>query len=387
MKPFLLRPCGLPDVWRRPEAQYVRLCDSFGAELAEDVAAESDVPPYDEALRDGWAVSSGDAARGIAPGAVENGSTAPALAPGTALWVNTGGMLPAGADAVIPAASPAETARAGLACEAGRHVMRQGAEWRSGELLISRGTQIGAAETALLLETGIERVKVCAAPEVGLLSTGSELKDLHCRGVGGPVRVSSNSAYLRALLLSVGVRHVHAAAAADEESEIARRLVELAHRSNFILTIGGTGGGLRDLTRRAVISAGGRLHEGEACAGGVPPFIMGEVAGVPLFGLPGNPLGAMMIAQRVVLPLVWSRFHASPLRPETVEAVFAGDAVEAATGELCVRLEHNADGWRAFAVEKGTGASRLFREAGGVVRLENAGIRRGDRVRVERFVN
>ena len=52
-----------------------------------------------------------------------------------------------------------------------------------------------------------------------------------------------------------------------------------------------------------------------------------------------------------------------------------------------MRLEQSADGWSAFAVEKGTGASRLFREAGGVVRLENTGIRRGDRVKVERFVN
>ncbi|MDO5530578.1 molybdopterin-binding protein [Sutterella sp.] len=388
MKSFLLRPFELPQAWREPEPQITRLCESFGASLAEDITAEADAPAYDMALRDGWAVCAADAApRVIDAGSVENGHAAQALAPGHARWVNTGGPVPAGADAVIAADDPADTERAQASIEAGRHVMRAGAEWRCGDPLIRKGTPIGAAEMALLLEAGIDRVRVLMPPEVGVIATGNELKDLYCQGEPGPLRVSSNSCYLRSLLLSLGVKRVHTLSAPDDEEEIARALAGLARRTQFILTIGGTGGGLKDLTRRAILAAGGRIFDETRCRGGALPFIAAEIGGVPVLGLPGNPLGAMMIAQRAALPLIWSRFHAEPYRPQAVTATFGGDIPEAVTGELCVSLRPSEAGLVALPVEKGTGCARLFREAGGVIVLRGESLRQGEQVIVERFAN
>ncbi len=387
MKHFLLRPYELPGAWSAPEPSFVRLCDSFGATLAEDILAETDSPDYDTALRDGWAVFSGDRCRRAKSGSVENGRTPEPLRAGEALWVNTGGMIPRGADAVIPAESPDDAEVARRAVEPGRHVLRRGSEWRAGDALIEAGSFVGASELALLLEAGVDRVKVYAPPAAGILSTGSELKDLYCRGEAGPLRVSSNAAYLRSLLMTAGIRHIHAAAAPDDENAIAAKLSELAHRCGFIFTIGGTGGGQRDLTRRAILLAGGRIFEERSCAGGVPPFISGEIDGVPLLGLPGNPLGAMMIAQRVALPVIWRRFHADAWEPQRISALFGGDIPEPQTGELCVSLVRGSAGLTALPVEKGTGCSRLFREAGGVIHLRNQMLRAGEQVIVERFFN
>ena len=387
MKHFLLRPFELPSAWSDPAPVFVRLCDSFGATLAEDILAETDSPDYDTALRDGWAVNSKDCCRQVKAGSVENGRAPEPIRTGEAFWVNTGGMVPKGADAVIPAGSPKEADLAQTPAEPGRHVLRRGSEWRAGDALIAAGTFVGAAELALLLEAGLDRVKVYAPPEAGILSTGSELKDLYCRGEAGPLRVSSNAAYLRSLLMSAGIRHIHAASAPDDEKAIAGKLIELSRRSGFIFTIGGTGGGQRDLTRRAILLAGGRIFEAGGCAGGVPPFIAGEVAGVPLLGLPGNPLGAMMIAQRAALPVIWRRFHADSWQPQVASAVFGGDIPEPQTGELCVSLVRSASGLTALPVEKGTGCSRLFREAGGVVTLRAQALRAGEQVLVERFFN
>lgn len=106
MKHFLLRPYELPGAWSAPEPSFVRLCDSFGATLAEDILAETDSPDYDTALRDGWAVFSGDRCRRAKSGSVENGRTPEPLRAGEALWVNTGGMIPRGGGCGYPCGKP-----------------------------------------------------------------------------------------------------------------------------------------------------------------------------------------------------------------------------------------------------------------------------------------
>ena len=95
----------------------------------------------------------------------------------------------------------------------------------------------------------------------------------------------------------------------------------------------------------------------------------------------------MMIAQRVALPVIWKRFHADAWQPERISAFFGGDIPDPQTGALCVSLVRGATGLRALPVEKGTGCSRLFREAGGVITLRNQMLRAGEQVIVERFFN
>lgn len=385
---FLFKPFTLPSSWRgTPEQRSVPLCDSLGATLAETVKSCTDVPPYSLALRDGWAVRTDDPLpRQVKLPAVVNGEVPGVLGYAEAVWVNTGGMLPPRADAVI---ADDHDAPAHLQDEAvpGRHVLHRGADWQRGEVVLEKGTEIGASEHAMLLEAGIERVPVCLPPTVGIVATGSELIELGCRTPASPKRCSSNTCYLRSLFLRLGIRRVNVRITDDDPDAIADALKTLAATCSFLITIGGTGKGSRDVTRSAVRKAGGKLSQSALCADKTPPFIAGSLDGIPLIGLPGNPLGAVMIAQRVIVPLLWERTHMTPYRPRTVTARFEGEIDEAATGDLCVNLVDAEGTLLAVPVQKGTGRARLFRETAGTVCLKEQTLSRGEFVTVECFAN
>lgn len=386
---FILRPVDLPAVWYHPEPTLIRLCDALGAELQEDVFAPNDVPSYDLALRDGWAVNASESGpRKVLDEAVENGRTPPDLPPMSAIWVNTGGPIPKGVNAIIPSAARSDLADAQKGAEPEKGIMRRGAEWRVGDLLLKSGVRIGAGETALLFEAGMDVVKARSLASVGIIATGSELRDFVCRA-DGPTRVSSDAAYLRSLLLDAGIRDVWARSAADDSEAIAAALTGLAVRSDVLITIGGTGRGSKDLTRRAILEAGGKLldsQEADRCSGGASPFIAGELDGRPVIGLPGNPLAAMMIAQRVVLPLIAAR-SGIELHEKAVRATFSGNIPAGKPGELCVSLGTSGGTRIARAVQKGTGSVLLLRDAAGVVKVGKDGINAGDEVEVICFIN
>ena len=310
------------------------------------------------------------------------------LPPMSAIWVNTGGPIPKGVTAIIPSAARSDLADAQKAAEPENGIMRRGAEWCVGDLLLKSGVRIGAAETALLFEAGMDVVKARSLASVGIIATGSELRDFVCRAEG-PTRVSSDAAYLRSLLLDAGIRDVWARSAADDSEAIAAALTGLAVRSDVLITIGGTGRGSKDLTRRAILEAGGKLldsQEADRCSGGASPFIAGELDGRPVIGLPGNPLAAMMIAQRVVLPLIAARSGIA-LHEKVVRAAFSGNIPAGKTGELCVSLCGCGDARIARAVQKGTGSVLLLRDAAGVVKVGKDGIKAGDEVDVICFIN
>ena len=386
---FILRPVTLPPNWFNLKTRLIRLCDALGTELQEDVFSANDAPPYDLALRDGWAVRSSDInRRTVLDVTVENGHTPPDLPPLSAIWVNTGGPIPKGVDAVIPSAARTELhdAQKGVIPESG--IMRRGAEWRIGDLLLPSGSRIGAAETALLFEAGVDVVKARTLASVGIVATGSELREFICRA-DAPTRVSSDAAYLRALLLNAGIRDVWARSAADDAQAIATALTGLAVRSDVLITIGGTGRGSKDLTRNAILKAGGKLlesQEADRCSGGTRPFITGELGGRPIIGLPGNPLAAMMIAQRIVLPMVAARSGLA-LKEKVVRARFSGNIPMGKTGELCVSLSVENGLKTARVVEKGTGSVLLLRDAAGIVKVAGDGIHDGDLVDVVCFIN
>ena len=386
---FILRPVDLPAVWYHPEPTLIRLCDALGAELQEDVFAPNDVPSYDLALRDGWAVNASESGpRKVLDEAVENGRTPPDLPPMSAIWVNTGGPIPKGVNAIIPSAARSDLADAQKGAEPEKGIMRRGAEWRVGDLLLKSGVRIGAAEAALLFEAGMDVVKARSLASVGIIATGSELRDFVCRA-DGPTRVSSDAAYLRSLLLDAGIRDVWARSAADASAAIAAALTGLAVRSDVLITIGGTGPGSKDLTRRAILEAGGKLldsQEADRCSGGASPFIAGDLDGRPVIGLPGNPLAAMMIAQRVVLPLIAAR-SGIELHEKAVRATFSGNIPAGKPGELCVSLGTSGGTRIARAVQKGTGSVLLLRDAAGVVKVGKDGINAGDEVEVICFIN
>ena len=319
-----------------------------GATLAVDVVAASDIPPYDLAMRDGWAVSSLDDHRDIDEVSLLNGTLPEPLKRGRARWINTGGMIPIGCDAVIAAASPDDRAAARQAVASERHVL-------------------GVRETALLSEACIEEVQVSRTPRILILATGSEIT----MGPKNPVacRRASNAVYLQALLDAAGIEQSRIVRLPDDADEIARAL-ERRVGIDLIVSIGGTGRGTHDLTRRAIAATGGTVIEGTGDVKGAPPFVLADLGGTPLVGLPGNPLG-------LTLP-----------RREVVDATLACDADIDAEGDLCVTLDRNEEGRLvATPVRKGSCRTRLFAVEAGTVSVKPCCLRAGETVPVERFFN
>lgn len=356
-----------------------------GATLAVDVVAASDIPPYDLAMRDGWAVSSLDDHRDIDEVSLLNGTLPEPLKRGRARWINTGGMIPIGCDAVIAAASPDDRAAARQAVASERHVLRRGADRRRGEVILRKGTRLGVRETALLSEACIEEVQVSRTPRILILATGSEIT----MGPKNPVacRRASNAVYLQALLEAAGIEQSRIVRLPDDADEIARAL-ERRVGIDLIVSIGGTGRGTHDLTRRAIAAAGGTVIEGTGDVKGAPPFVLADLGGTPLVGLPGNPLGAVMIIQRVLLPMLEEDFGLTLPRREVVDATLACDADIDAEGDLCVTLDRNEEGRLvATPVRKGSCRTRLFAVEAGTVSVKPCCLRAGETVPVERFFN
>ena len=344
-----------------------------GATLAVDVVAASDIPPYDLAMRDGWAVSSLDDHRDIEGVSLLNGTFPEPLKRGH------------GCDAVIAAASPDDRAAAQQSVASERHVLRRGADRRRGEVILRKGTRLGVRETALLSEACIEEVQVSRTPRILILATGSEIT----MGPKNPVacRRASNAVYLQALLDAAGIEQSRIVRLPDDADEIARAL-ERRVGIDLIVSIGGTGRGTHDLTRRAIAAAGGTVIDGTGDVKGAPPFVLADLGGTPLAGLPGNPLGAVMIIQRVLLPMLEEDFGLTLPRREVVEATLACDADIDAEGDLCVTLDRNEEGRLvATPVRKGSCRTRLFAVEAGTVSVKPGSLRAGETVTVERFFN
>lgn len=225
-----------------------------------------------------------------------------------------------------------------------------------------------------------------------ILSTGSEIttsgkNPLACRR-------ASNAVYLQALLEASGADPSPIVRVSDDVDEIALALTK-REGLDLIVTIGGTGRGTRDLTRRAILAAGGRLDdEGQIPAEtkSAPPFVTAEIDGIPLIGLPGNPLGAVMIMQRILLPMLGRDFGLVLPPVERLSLPLALDAeveIEVdAEGELCVTIERNEEGRLcAVPVRKGNGGTRLFDLDAGAVRVAPGKLKAGEPVEVERFLN
>lgn len=248
-----------------------------------------------------------------------------------------------------------------------------------------RHARSAVKDFARLSEACIEEVQVSRTPRILILATGSEIT----MGPKNPVacRRASNAVYLQALLDAAGIEQSRIVRLPDDADEIARAL-ERRVGIDLIVSIGGTGRGTHDLTRRAIAAAGGTVIEGTGDVKGAPPFVLADLGGTPLVGLPGNPLGAVMIIQRVLLPMLEEDFGLTLPRREVVDATLACDADIDAEGDLCVTLDRNEEGRLvATPVRKGSCRTRLFAVEAGTVSVKPCCLRAGEMVTVERFFN
>jgi molybdenum cofactor synthesis domain-containing protein len=285
-----------------------------GLVAAEDVASTEAIPPFANTAVDGFAVHASDT-RGASPdrpvrltvtGTVAAGDAADRpVAAGEAMRIMTGAPIPPGADAVVmvedtevvASASGGEEVLAGVEVGPGQSVRPAGDDVNPGQVVIPAGTVLGPGHVGLLHSLGRQEVIVHPRPRIGVLSTGSEL-------VGGPAPLGpgqirdSNRPALVTMIAEAGAVPVDLGLVVDDEQAIADALRLGVAGCDAICTSGGVSMGDYDYVK-AVLDGMGEMRWMQVAIKPAKPLAFGVVTaedgrGVPVFGLPGNPVSSMV---------------------------------------------------------------------------------------------
>jgi molybdopterin molybdotransferase len=284
----------------------VDLDEALGLRSAASIVATSDVPPFANSAMDGYALRSADTARVPARlevvGSVLAGDVPEVpVGPGEAMRIMTGAPVPDGADAVVPVEltetePDAVHVAVSVTVASGSHVRRPGENIRRGQEVISPGTLLTPAHIGVLASLGLSKVEVHVAPRVGVLSTGDELAQAGGDLGAGKIRDSNRPALL-ALLRHSGYGAVDLGCVADDEVSIRSALSEGASRCDALLTSGGVSVGDVDLVKVVLEElGGGSMRWMQVAIKPAKPFAFGLLDGgrVPVFGLAGNPVSALV---------------------------------------------------------------------------------------------
>jgi len=367
----------------------VALAAALGRVLACDVTAPIDVPPFDRANVDGFALRSADSsgASDTAPrrfrlnGEVVVCGHAPALEVelGSATTIATGGVVPRGADAVVmiehtelveDEGAPAIDVR--RAVSPGQFVSYAGSDIARGEVVLRRGTRISSREIGMLAACGIAEVDVVRKPQVAVLSTGDEL--VAPGGALGPARVyDSNGAIIAAAVVEAGGEPVPFGAFPDNETALELAMRTALEACDLVVLSGGTSKGAGDLSHRIVSKLGhpGILVHGVALKPG-KPLCLAVVDGKPLAVLPGFPTSAIFTFHAFVAPAIRARAGLPPEAARTIEAdVPVRIASELGRKEfVLVALVAGEQGPVAFPTAKGSGSVTSFSQADGFLEID-----------------
>jgi molybdopterin molybdotransferase len=316
---------------RRTALEDVPLAEALHRVPAADVAAAAALPGFARSTVDGFAVRAADtygASEGLPSyldlvGAVRMGM-APTVAvrPGGCVAMPTGGVLPDGADAVVMVEHTAETMPGTI--EVTRPVapldgiVRADEDVAAGAPLVPGGRPLRSPDLGLLAAAGVTTVRVHARPRVAIISTGDEVVPPSTAQLRpGQVRDATASA-LAGLVRDAGGEPVLAGIVPDDAGALEATLRDTLREADLVVVSAGSSVGARDETAGAVAALGDIWCHGLAIKPG-KPTLLAECksecgSGVPLIGLPGNPLSALVVFRLVGVPLVW-RLAGCPVPP------------------------------------------------------------------------
>ncbi|GEL19685.1 molybdenum cofactor synthesis domain-containing protein [Pseudonocardia asaccharolytica] len=341
---------------RRTPVRAVPLAAALHRVPAADVLAPDPLPGFVRSTVDGFAVRAADtygASEGLPSyldllGAVRMGE-APAVtvAPGGCVAVPTGGVLPAGADAVVMIEYTAETMPGTIEVTRpvapGGGLVRADEDVAAGAALAPAGRPLRAPDLGLLAAAGVTEVPVHARPRVAIVSTGDEVVPPDTAELApGQVRDATASA-LAGLVTDAGGEPEVAGIVTDDPGALETKLRTVLPAADLVVVSAGSSVGTRDETADAVAALGTLWCHGLAIKPG-KPTLLADCGGIPVVGLPGNPLSALVVFRLVGVPLVWrlAGCEAPPPEPST-RAVLSRNLASAA-GRLDVVQVRVRDG-------------------------------------------
>ena len=383
-------------VWERvptlnPES--VPLEAAWSRVLRADVLSDRDLPPFDRAAMDGFAVRAEDAgeagARLRVTGEIRAGAWPDrAVGPGEAMRIMTGAPAPEGANAVIQVertkAIDAEVLLE-TAVSAGQNIVPRGSEALLGAVLLREGVRIGAAHLAVLASVGQIAPLVSRRPRVAVIVTGDEVVDPRTRPGAAQIRNANGPALLAAVHEAGGLASDFGIVSDDPEKTrdaIGRAL----HRGHDAIVLsGGVSAGDFDFVEAALGDLGVTLHVTAVRVKPGAPFVFGTKGATLIFGLPGNPVSAQVTFELFVRPALLKMQGAHAFLRPRFEAVLDGPLTNRSNRRnyLPVRVSRGADGLHAQPIRtQGSGDTVAHALANALAFLEpdRTGAAVGDRV-------
>lgn len=310
---------------RRLEPRPRPLADALGLALAENVKADRDLPPFDRAAMDGYAVRAADVSAAWAE--LDVVAEAPAgsratvrLRRGQCARISTGAPLVAGADAVVmlERSQPVGRRRARLAGPVTKwqNVARRGEDARRNRILLPRGAILTPARMALLAMVGCAEPLVYPPPSAAVLATGNELVDPADAPDADQIR-DGNSTLIEGMMRRFGLREIRRLGIARDERSRLTGLIEQGLEAGLLLISGGVSVGDYDLVPSVLAELGCDivLHK-VAMKPGKPILFASGPSGQPVFGLPGNPVAVLVTLWEFVGPAVRKMMARDPSVPE-----------------------------------------------------------------------
>ncbi len=385
------------------------LLDALGLVLAVDVDSPLDLPPLANSGMDGYAVRSEDI-RNVSPdspsrlrviGLVAAGQRpTQEVEPGTAIRIMTGAPVPGGADTVVPFEETDEVRRrqAGLPLDEiailsglppGRNVRPAGEDVGRGQRVLEAGTVVRPAEIGVMASLGLERVEVIRRPVVSILATGDELVPAGRALEGGKI-YDSNSFSVAASVVACGGVPRHLGIARDNMEDLESKLRAVAG-SDLVITSAGVSRGDYDMVKD-VLTSRGDMNFWSVRMRPAKPLAFGHLRAegekeVPLLGLPGNPVSAMVAFEMFARPAIRTMLGRRPAPRPAVEGVLTGPIYNEDGRRVYARVQVETRSGTYYATPTGPQGSNILtsmsRANGLAICPEDLpGKQAGDRVRI-----
>lgn len=381
------------------KTEVIAIWDGLGRVLAAPLVSGENLPAFPRSTVDGYAVSAADtygATAGL-PAFLTVVDEAPMgkpaamrMAIGEAVLVHTGGMIPPDANAVVMVESTqtvdAHSIEVFKPVAEGENVLQVGEDVRAGATLFTPGHTLRAQDIGGLVALGITRVTVAVPPRVALISSGDEVVSPDCTPQPGQVR-DVNSYALAALVTQAGGLPIRYGITPDERTALAGVAERAQAEADIVVFSAGSSVSYRDMTVDVIAGMGrpGVLVHGISVKPG-KPTILAVCDGAPVFGLPGNPVSAMVIFDLFVAPTIRLFLGARELRRAQVQARLARNLASVSGREdyVQVRLEERSgELWAMPVLGKSNLIYTLVHAEGTVkVALDSNGIAAGEWVNV-----
>ena len=343
----------------RLDSERVGVREALGRVLAEDVTSADSVPGFDNSAMDGYAVRAVDvsaatrerpALLAVVGEARAGHPAARAVGAGEAIAISTGAMVPQGADAVVrfeDTDTGAGTVAVRVAVETGKDIRRSGEDIAAGETVLRIGSEVGPAEAGVLASVGLTAVACTARPRVTVLTTGDELQE-----PGEPLRpggIRNSNAHSIAALVERSGASLLAAEIVVDDLGATERALEAALAGDLTVICGGVSVGEHDHVRPALAGLGvEQVFWRVALRPGAPTYFGVAPSGTLAFGLPGNPVSAMVTFLLFVRPAIGAMLGAAAQRTRATAALATEHpALPTRTQLVRCRLELRDDGWHA----------------------------------------